>query len=195
MAQEFVCISSGDAIHSGSLIKTVPSRLLILRVKRLQIFIFIPVPHSELGSLWDRSPMQIKWIEDPESALDKEIDSLTLVFNHTGFSQTSFRACRMHEKQVRSVGFLKSHILSEEVTNCSFHTIRSVKRPNRGRLRSLCSGKERWVLQGLAGKQCSEGTLNLKRANKMQVVFTLMLFIFFTDLLCGKTAKTTLLEL
>lgn len=77
-------------------------------------------------------------MEDPGAALAKEIDSLTLVFNHKGFSQTSFRACRMHEKQARSVGFLKSHILGEEVTNCSFHTIRSVKRPNRGGLRSLC---------------------------------------------------------
>lgn len=139
MTQEFVCMSSGGAIHSASLINTVPSLFLILRVERLQIFIIIPVPHSWLGSLWDRSPMQIKWMEDPDAALDKEIDSLTLVFNHTGFSQTSFRACRMHENQAGSVGFLKSHILCEEVTNCSFHTIRSVKRPNRGRPYGLCA--------------------------------------------------------
>lgn len=82
-------------------------------------------------------------MEDPDATLDKEIDSLTLVFNHTGFLQTSFRVCRMHEKQAGSVGFLKSHILCEEATNCSFHTLRSGKRPNRGRLRALCSRKER----------------------------------------------------
>lgn len=58
---------------------------------------------------------------------NEEIDSVTLLFNHTVFTQTAFRACRMHEKQATSVGFLKSCILCEEVTNCSFHTIKSVK--------------------------------------------------------------------
>lgn len=149
--------------------------------------------YQSLTVAWDAfeigSPMQIKWIEDPDAALDKEIDSLTLVFNHTGFSQTSFREWRMQEKQARSVAFLKSHILSEEVTNCPFHTIRSVKRPDRGRLRVLGSRKGRWAPQRLAGKQCSEGTLNLKHANQLQVVFALMLFIFLTDLLVVKLLK------
>lgn len=40
-----------------------------------------------------------------------------------------------------------------------------------------------------AAKQCSEGKLNLKRANKIQVVFTLTLFIFFTDLLVVKLLR------
>lgn len=72
--------------------------------------------------------------------MNEEIDSVTLVFNHTGFSQTSSKVCKMHEKQARSIGSLKSRILCKEVTNCSFHTIKSVKRSNRKAKKGLCTG-------------------------------------------------------
>lgn len=126
---------------------------------------------------------------------DRLLDSVKLLFNHTGFSQ-NLSTCRMHEKQTRSVGFLKSCILCEEVTNCSFHTIKSVKRQNRGRLRVLCYRKESWFLERLAGKHCSKAKLNLTQASKIQMVLMLTVWVFSLDVedFLVKLLKTTLLE-
>lgn len=89
MRQEFVCISARDIIPSGLQIKIVPSLLLFLRVKHLQIFIITldlvdQWPALEIGSqckLNECKILMLLWTE-------RLLDSVTLVFNHTGFSQT-----------------------------------------------------------------------------------------------------------